>query len=146
MSDRIVAVFLLALALAFGIQAWSYVPIGFTDHLGARVFPLAVALFMIPLTLVLFFGRHFAETWPSAKAWRVVILSMSVLVAYALIIEYVGFLVATTAVFIVYGLLYGTRWWKTVNAGIVASIVLYALFVWALDMYLPVGSLFEGWF
>ncbi|MFO7578406.1 MAG: tripartite tricarboxylate transporter TctB family protein [Pelovirga sp.] len=146
MSDRIVAVFLLVLALLFGLQAWSYVPIGFTDHLGARIFPLAVALFMIPLTLVLFFGRHMAGVWPSARAWRVVILSMSVLVVYALVIEYVGFITATMGVFIVYGKLYGTRWWKTVVAGIIASLVLYALFVWALDMYLPLGSLFEELF
>lgn len=146
MSDRIVAVMLLALALLFGIQAWSYVPIGFTDHLGARVFPLAVALFMIPLTLVLFFGRHMAGVWPSARAWRVVIMSMSVLVVYALVIEYVGFIIATMGVFIVYGKLYGTRWWKTIVSGFISALVLYALFVWALDMYLPLGPLVEEFF
>lgn len=143
MSDRIVAVMLLVLALLFGFQAWAYVPIGFTDHLGARVFPLAVALFMLPLTLVLFFGRHVAGAWPSARAWRVVFLALSVLVVYALVIEFVGFLIATMGVFIVYGMLYGARWWKTIIAGVVASLVLYFLFVWALDMYLPLGALFE---
>ncbi len=146
MSDRIVAVMLLVLALLFGLQAWAYVPIGFTDHLGARVFPLAVALFMLPLTLVLFFGRHVAGVWPSARAWRVVFLALSVLVVYALVIEYVGFIIATMGVFIVYGILYGARWWKTVITGIIAAIVLYALFVLALDMYLPLGSLFEELF
>ncbi len=146
MSDRIVAVMLLALALVFGIQAWAYVPIGFTDHLGARVFPLAVALFMLPLTLVLFFGRHMAGVWPSARAWRVVILSMSVLVVYALVIDFVGFIIATMGVFIIYGRLYGARWWKTVISGFVAAVALYFLFVWALDMYLPLGSLFEELF
>lgn len=143
MSDRIVAVFLLLVAGAFGIQAWAYVPIGFTDHLGARAFPLAVALFMVPLTLVLFFGRHIAGTWPNARAWRVVILSMAVLVVYAVVVDYVGFVIATTGVFVVYGMLYGARWWKTLITGIIAAIVLYALFVWALDMYLPIGAFFE---
>lgn len=146
MSDRIVAVFLLLLAAAFGIQAWAYVPIGFTDHLGARVFPLAVALFMLPLALVLFFGRHSAGVWPSVRAWRVVLLALSVLVVYALVIEYVGFIIATTAVFIVYGMLYGARWWKALITGIIAAIVLYSLFVLALDMYLPLGSFFEELF
>lgn len=146
MSDRIVAVMLLVLALLFGLQAWSYVPIGFTDHLGARIFPLAVALFMLPLTLVLFFGRHVAGVWPSRRAWRVVFLALTVLVVYALVIEYVGFIIATMAVFIVYGMLYGARWWKTVIAGMIAATVLYALFVWALDMYLPLGSIFEELF
>jgi putative tricarboxylic transport membrane protein len=146
MSDRIVAVFMLLLAAAFGIQAWAYVPIGFTDHLGARVFPLAVALFIIPLTLVLFFGRHVAGVWPSARAWRVVFIALSVLVVYGLVIEFVGFIIATMGVFIVYGMLYGARWWKTVISGVVAALVLYFLFVWALDMYLPLGSLFEELF
>lgn len=146
MSDRIVAAMLLALALVFGIQAWAYVPIGFTDHLGARIFPLAVALFIIPLTLVLFFGRHVAGSWPSARAWRVVFLALSVLVVYALVIEFVGFIIATMGVFVVYGMLYGARWWKTVISGVVAALVLYFLFVWALDMYLPLGSLFEELF
>lgn len=146
MSDRIVAVMLLILALVFGLQAWAYVPIGFTDHLGARVFPLAVALFMVPLTLVLFFGRHMAGVWPSARAWRVVILALSVLVVYALVIEHVGFIIATMGVFIIYGKLYGARWWKTVVSGIIAAVALYALFVLALDMYLPLGSFFEELF
>lgn len=143
MSDRIVAVALLLMALIYGVTAWSYVPIGFTDHLGARIFPLAVAMFMIPLTLLLFFGRHVAGVWPSARAWRVVIIALSTLVVYALVINSVGFFLATTIVFIVYGILYGARWWKGLIAGVVASLVLYALFVWMLDMYLPIGSIFK---
>lgn len=146
MSDRIVALFLLLLSLAFGIQALNYVPIGFTDHLGARVFPISIALFMIPLTLVLFFGRHMAGVWPSLKSWKVVIIALSALVIYGLVVDYVGFIIATTCIFIIYGTLYGARLWKTVVAGVISSFVLYALFVWALDMYLPVGALFKELF
>jgi putative tricarboxylic transport membrane protein len=146
MSDRIVAVFLLVLSLAFGIQAWTYVPIGFTDILGARTFPIAIAVFMIPLTLVLFFGRHVAGDWPSRHAWRVVIIALAALVGYGLLIEAVGFFIVTTAIFIIYGRLYDAPWWKTIVAGLISSLSLYALFVWILDMYLPVGNIFKELF
>ncbi len=146
MSDRIIAVFLLVLSAAFGIRAWAYVPIGFTDILGARAFPIAIALFMIPLTLVLLFGRSVSGDWPGRHAWKVVGIALASLVVYALSIETVGFFLATTAIFIVYGLLYKAPWWKTVITGLIASLALYALLVWALDMYLPVGKLFEELF
>jgi hypothetical protein len=60
-----------------------------------------------------------------------------------MIVDTVGFFIATTMVFIVYGLLFDARWWKTAIAGVLASFALYALFVWALDMYLPVGEIFK---
>jgi putative tricarboxylic transport membrane protein len=143
MSDRIVAVLLMIVTIAFGIQAWSYVPIGFTDILGARAFPMAIALFMVPLLLILFFGRHVAGVWPSRHAWKVVIIALTTLVVYGVIVDTVGFFIATTMVFIIYGLLFNARWWKTAIAGVLASFALYALFVWALDMYLPVGEIFK---
>lgn len=146
MSDRIVALFLLILALGFGIQAWFYVPEGFTDVLGARAFPLAVALFMLPLAVTLLLGKPSAKAWPDRHAWKVVMIALAALVTYGLVINYLGFFVATTGIFIVYGTLYKARLWKTVLAGMIASLVLYALFVWALDMYLPIGGLFEELF
>lgn len=146
MSDRIVAIFLMLLSLAFGIQAWFYVAEGYTDVLGARVFPLAIALLMLPLAITLFFSRHPAKTWPDRHAWRVVFMALAALVIYGLIINTLGFFIATTGIFIVYGTLYKARLWKTVVAGVLASLALYALFVWALDMYLPIGTLFEELF
>ncbi|HEY5672914.1 MAG TPA: tripartite tricarboxylate transporter TctB family protein [Malonomonas sp.] len=143
MSERIVAVFLLILSAAFGIQAWTYVPEGFTDVLGARAFPLTVALCMVPLAAILFFEKNAAKAWPSRQAWRVVFIALAALVVYGLVINFLGFFVATTGIFIVYGTLYRARLWKTVLVGVLASLTLYALFVWVLDMYLPVGQLFE---
>ncbi|MGK2905400.1 MAG: tripartite tricarboxylate transporter TctB family protein [Desulfuromonadales bacterium] len=146
MSDRIVAILLLVLVLAFGIQALSYVPESYTDVLGARAFPLTVALFMLPLTIVLIFSKGTPRVWPSRRAWKSVIIALVSLIIYGLIINLVGFLIATAAIFIVYGSLYKARLWKTVVAGLLSSLALYALFVWALDMYLPVGRLFEELF
>jgi putative tricarboxylic transport membrane protein len=146
MSDRIVAIVLLVLAAAFGIQGWTYVPEGFTDVLGARVFPLSVALFMLPLTVILFFEKSSAKSWPSRQAWTVVAIALAALITYGLVINYLGFFVATTSIFIVYGTLYKARLWKTVMTGMLSSLALYGLFVWVLDMYLPIGKLFEEMF
>lgn len=143
MSDRIVAIVLLVLAAAFGVQAWSYVPEGFSDILGARVFPLTVALLMLPLAATLFFEKHPAKSWPSRRAWGVVAIALASLIAYGLVVNFLGFFIATTGIFVVYGTLYNARLWKTVLAGLISSLALYALFVWALDMYLPIGLLFE---
>ena len=143
MSERIVAIVLLVLAVAYGIQAWTYVPEGFTDVLGARAFPLTVALFMILLVIVLFFEKSTVKSWPSRQAWTVVVIALASLITYGLVINFLGFFIATTGIFIVYGTLYRARLWKTVVTGIISSLVLYALFVWALDMYLPLGKLFE---
>ena len=146
MSDRIVAIVLLFVAAAFGIQAWTYVPEGFTDVLGARAFPLTVALFMFPLVVILFFEKSTAKSWPSLKAWRSVAIALSALIVYALVINYLGFFITTASIFVVYGTLYNARLWKTVMTGMFASLALYALFVWVLDMYLPIGKLFEEMF
>ena len=146
MSDRNVAVFLLLLSVVFGIQAWFYVAEGYTDVLGARVFPLAIALLMLPLAITLFFSRHPARVWPDRHAWKVVLIALAALIIYGLIINLLGLLNTTHGICIVKRTLYKARPWKTVVAGVLSSVALYALFVWALDMYLPVGTLFEEFF
>lgn len=143
MSDRIVAVLLFILVLVFGIQAWFYVPESYTDILGARAFPLTIALFMLPLTVSLFLGKRTARVWPDRHTWTIVAIALGALIVYGLIINYLGFFIATTGIFVVYGGLYRVRFWKTLLAGMFSSLALYALFVWTLDMYLPVGKLFE---
>lgn len=145
MSDRVVAVLLLLVVIAFGVQAWSYVPTGFTDILGARLFPLAIAGFMVPLTVILYIEGHPAKEWPGSRAWLVLAIAVVSLVVFALVIEYLGFILAAAGVFIVFGLLFHARWWQSLIAGVIGATALYTLFVWALDLYLPVGELIEGW-
>ncbi len=146
MSDRVVAVLLLIVVLAYGIQGWSYVPEGFTDILGARTFPLAIAVFMVPLTVVLFIEGHSASGWPSPSIWLVVIVAAVTLTVYAYVIGYLGFFLATIPVFIVFGILFHARWWQGLLAGVIGSVVLYVLLVQLLDLYLPPGPLLEEWF
>lgn len=146
MSDRVTAALLLIIAIAFGIQGWTYVSPGFTDVLGARLFPLSITALMVPLAIALFVAGHAAKEWPNRHAWLVLAIALGTLALYALLVEPLGFVVATTAVFVIFGKLFAARWWQGLIAGVIGALVLYALFVWALDLYLPIGSLFERWF
>ncbi len=145
MSDRVVAILLLLVVIAFGVQAWSYVPTGYTDILGARLFPLAIAGFMLPLTVILYIEGHPAKEWPGPHAWMVLAIALVTLVVFAYVIEYLGFILAATGVFIVFGILFHARWWQSLIAGVIGATALYALFVLALDLYLPLGELVEEW-
>lgn len=145
MSDRITGVALLLLALAFGIQAWSFRATFFTDPLGARAFPLAIAALLVPLAAILVVRPRPTATWPARTSWPPLGIALATFVVYALVLEPIGFLLATTGVFVVFARLFHARAWQGLVAGLLFSATLYALFVWALGLYLPVGDLWERW-
>ncbi len=143
MSDRVTALLLLLLALWFGLEAWSYRAGDFTDNLGARAFPLAVTALLVPSALYLLFRARSTTDWPPARVWAVLGVGVVTFVVYALLLEPLGFMVATTLFFIVFGVIFSAAVWRGLIAGVVFSAVLYALFVWGLGLYLPIGELIE---
>ncbi len=143
MSDRVTAVLLLLLALWFGVEAWSYRAGDFTDNLGARAFPLAVTALLAPSALYLLVRARSETTWPPARVWAVLGVGVATFIGYGLLLEPLGFIVATTLFFIVFGFIFSAPVWRSALAGVIFSAVLYALFVWGLGLYLPVGELIE---
>lgn len=143
MSDRITGIVLLLLALAYGLEAWGFSATFYTDPLGARAFPLAIAVFLIPLALFLVARPKFAARWPGLPAWPPLVVVLVTFILYAALLEPLGFLIATTLVFGVFALLFRVSAWRGLIAGVLFSAGLYALFVWGLSLYLPVGDLLE---
>ncbi|ADI13269.1 tripartite tricarboxylate transporter TctB family protein [Truepera radiovictrix] len=143
MSDRVAALLLLLLALFFGLEALSYRAGDFTDALGARAFPLAVTALLVPSALYLLLRPQPDKPWPPAPVWGVLGVAVATFIAYALLLEPLGFIFATTLFFVVFGAFFAAPWWRSALAGLAFSAALYAIFVWALDLYLPVGGLFE---
>lgn len=143
MSDRITGVALLLVALAYGIEAWGFRATFYTDPLGARAFPLAIAVFLAPLAMFLIGRPQFAAKWPDLPAWPPLVVVLATFVGYALLLEPLGFFIATSLVFVVFALLYRISAWRGLVAGALFSAGLYALFVWGLSLYLPVGDLLE---
>jgi|FLYL01.1.fsa_nt_gi putative tricarboxylic transport membrane protein len=143
MSDRITAVLLLILALWFGWQAWGFRATFFTDPLGARAFPLSIAFLLVPLAAYLFFRPEPAAEWPERRTWPALVASLVTFVAYAYLLTPLGFILANTLVFVVFGKLFAAKLWQGAVVGLAFSAVLYALFVWGLELYLPIGRIFE---
>ena len=140
MSDRLTGLILLALAIAYGITASGYqAMIG--DPLGPAVFPIVLA---IPLGL---FGVYLIirpdpePAWPKGPALLKQILAITAFVAYAYLLEPLGFVVSTFLAVVVLGWLLGARLYQAGAAGVGIAIVLFVLFDTMLGLPLPPGVL-----
>ncbi|MBW6454693.1 MAG: tripartite tricarboxylate transporter TctB family protein [Trueperaceae bacterium] len=147
MSDRISGVVLLAFTVWFGVNAWSIERGFFSDPLGSRPFPLAVAILMAPLALYLVFRPLQAPVvWPVRSLWPSLVLTLAAFLLYSFMMEPFGFIVSNVVVFFILSLVFRATPLKGLIAAVVATLALYVLFGWLLELYLPTGELFEGWF
>jgi putative tricarboxylic transport membrane protein len=147
MTDRLSGAVLLAFTAWYGLIAWT-IPRGFfSDPLGSRAFPLAVAIFLAPLALYLIFRRPGGPVaWTDRGAWPVMMVALIAFLAYSFMMEPFGFIVSNVVVFTILALVFRAPPLKGVVAAVAATLVLYVLFGWILELYLPTGELFEGWF
>jgi putative tricarboxylic transport membrane protein len=81
--------------------------------------------------------------WPPRHVWPALVTGLIAFILYAYLLEPLGFMLATTLFFIVFGHLFAAKLWQGAVAGIGFSVVLYMVFVWGLHLYLPVGNIFE---
>ena len=147
MTDRITGALLLAFTIWYGATAWGIPRSFFSDPLGSRPFPLAVAFFLAPLALYLLLGRPKTRpVWPERSAWPALGFALVAFVVYAAIMEPLGFAVSNTIAFFFLALVFRAPPLKGAIAALVATVVIYVLFGILLELYLPTGELFEGWF
>jgi putative tricarboxylic transport membrane protein len=139
-SDRLTGLALLTLAVAYGIAAGGYqAMIG--DPLGPAVFPMALAIVLGLLSLYLIVRPDHEPDWPRGRALLKQVLTLVAFVAYAYLLEPVGFLVSTFVVVVTLGWLLGARLWQASVAGVVIAAVLFVLFDTLLGLPLPEGVL-----
>lgn len=141
MSDRILGIAALVFAalmawFGWGIQApFSYEPVG------PRAFPLLLAAIIALCGAWLTFkGRERAEPNPPGANVRIALMVVYCFL-YALFFEALGFIIATTAMTILVGRLFGGAWSKVAAGGLVMSVSFFLLFDRALDVVLPLGIL-----
>ena len=147
MTDRITGALLLAFTLWYGATAWGIQRSFFSDPLGSRPFPLAVAFFLAPLALYLLLGRPTTRpVWPERSAWPALVFALVAFVVYAAIMEPLGFAVSNSIAFFFLALVFRAPPLKGAIAAVAATVVIYVLFGILLELYLPTGELFEGWF
>ena len=140
MSDRLTGLALLALALAYGVTAGGYqAMIG--DPLGPAVFPIALAIPLALLSLYLIVRPDREPDWPRSRALLKQGLALVTFVAYAYLLEPVGFLVSTFLAVVILGRLLGARLWQAGAAAVAIAVVLFVLFDSLLGLPLPAGVL-----
>lgn len=146
MSDRIAGGVLIAVAVAYIVMALGIQSSFFTDPLGPRWVPIMIGVFVIGSSVALL-ARPLSRTdWPDAPTWTRLAACLTGLVAYAYLLVPLGFIVATTLAYTLFALLFRGPPWRSLMAGAIFAVASYLLFSTALDLYLPTGRLFEGWF
>jgi putative tricarboxylic transport membrane protein len=139
-SDRLTGLVLLALAVAYGVTASGYqAMIG--DPLGPAVFPIVLAIPLGLLSIYLILRPDPRADWPRGRALLRQALALVALVAYAYLLEPLGFIVSTFLAVVALGCLLGARLRDAVLAGLGISVSLFVLFDNLLDLPLPAGVL-----
>lgn len=141
MSDRVLGALMLALAVALIAGAWSIETGPMMDPLGPRTFPIIIGTILGLGALYPLFRPDPEPDWPGARRIAEIALAVVVMIAYALLLEPAGFLIATAlAVFVLSWRLGGTPA-HAVLIGVGVAIVLYTVFHLILGLSLPKGPL-----
>jgi putative tricarboxylic transport membrane protein len=139
-SDRLTGLALLTLAVAYGVTAGGYqAMIG--DPLGPAVFPIVLAIPLGLLSVYLIVRPDPEPDWPRRRALLKQVLALAAFVAYAYLLEPLGFLVSTFLAVLVLGWLLGARLWQAGAAGLAIAVVLFVVFDTLLSLPLPAGVL-----
>lgn len=142
LGDRILGLGLLVLAVAYGwaSQQWPE-PFGGAEAVGPDTFPTILAVVLVAGSLYLMIKPDPDARWPLGKSALELVVSLVVLVVYALLLEPLGFVIATT-------LAVGTLSWRMGAApqrafltGLVSAVVVFVLFNYGLSLSLPAGLL-----
>ena len=142
LGDRILGLGLLVLAVAYGwaAQQWPE-PFGGAETVGPETFPTMLAVVLVAGSLYLMIKPDPGAQWPVGKSAVELLISLVVLVVYTLLLEPLGFVIATT-------LAVGTLSWRMGAAprpafltGLLSAVVVFVLFNYGLSLSLPAGLL-----
>ena len=141
MSDRIFGGIGLALAVFFVWQA-NLIELSFiSDPVGPRTFPVIIGTLLGVASLVILVRPDAAPQWPRASRLFEIAVSVAVMVAYALLLPEIGFVIATAfaAAFLTWRL--GTTPLWSLATGAMTSVGIYVVFHLILGLSLARGPL-----
>ena len=139
MNDRnlLKGLFLVAIALVFGVGAWLYYPIGRVERAGPGFFPLMVSSFLFVLGVSMAVRSRFMERKPIPFSVKNIVIILASLAGFALLSEFVNMICGI--VFLVFAsTLAGTTYSIRRNAVVSAVLVAIAFaFKYGLGLQLP---------
>ena len=141
---RISALVLFLLAVAYGIGG-SMIEYAFSsDPLGPRVFPIGLAVILGVLAVIYFFSPGSAEGFPSGALLARVLGIPALLVFSVVLFEPLGFVVSIFVMTCGTALIFEAPVKKALIGAIGHAALWWLVFGFALEVYLPTGSLFGG--
>lgn len=111
------------------------------EPVGPKAFPLLIALIIALCGVRLIVkGGNPAEPNPPGANARIAMM-VGLVAGYAFLFQWLGFVIATAAMTILVGRLFGGSWVKSAIGGVVMAVGFFFLFDRALDVVLPTGLL-----
>ncbi|QDL93797.1 tripartite tricarboxylate transporter TctB family protein (plasmid) [Paroceanicella profunda] len=141
MSERIFGGIGLALAVFFVWQA-RLIELSFiSDPVGPRTFPIIIGVLLGLSSLVILLKPDVGPQWPSLARLFEIAMSVAVMVAYAVLLPELGFLIATAlaSAFLTWRL--GTAPLWSLVVGVSTSVGIYVIFHLILGLSLARGPL-----
>ena len=148
--DSMAAILIAVLCIAYLRGAQGLQSPLVADPLGPSAFPAMLGwsglILAVAQIVLAWSGRRAADETPDSFRQYVKPLALfGLLIAYAIVVEPVGYLLATVAFVLISLLLLGEPVWRAALVAVGFSAGFYTLFVKALKINLPAGALFRGW-
>lgn len=118
--------------------------------IGPRLFPYLVATGLLIVGALMLsqalFG-HIAHERGVELDWMAIVIVTGGLIVQILLIERVGWVIATTLLFVAVARAFGSRrWLLNIAIGVTLTLLILLVFNWGLGLSLPVGTLLEPLF
>jgi hypothetical protein len=145
-QERMAGLVFAMFGLAISIYSLTALKIGNISQPGPGLFPLICGVGIILLCLLwLFRNRNACNTseplW-SGGNWFRPALAVVIMVAYAALMEDLGYVLSTLLFLIIWQkLVEGEKWQKTAIITVAGTVAMYILFVYLLKVALPEGML-----
>ena len=146
MTDRIAGLVGIAFAIVYGVTGASFSSRLRADPLGPNAFPVLLSMLLVLFCLALVIRPSVStelSRMPFSAKWRAAV-AIGVMVAYGILLEPLGFVLASCLLVTALSLLMRATWLQACASGTVASTVLYLLFNSVFGLPLPTGAVFAG--
>lgn len=143
-GDRAAGILLALLGVTVGIEASTFDVLFLTDPVGPKALPLVSASIFVVCGLRLAARPRAGSAWPGRGVLLRMVGALAAFGTYALLLEPLGFVVATTTTVAALSLLFGGPLRHSLGASAGLSVALWYLFVWLLALPLPLGTVWEA--
>lgn len=142
LGDRFLGLGLLVLAVAYGwvAQQWPE-PFGGAETVGPETFPTILAIVLAAGSIYLMTKPDPDAQWPLGRTALELVVSLVVLVVYALLLEPLGFVISTTLAVGALSWRMGAPLRRALVTGLASAVVVFVLFNYGLSLNLPAGLL-----